>query len=49
MLEQLNLTLEEEKRHLLLQVNKLLEQNRDLLQHTLASKDHAFEDERMFK
>ena len=49
MLEQLNQTLEEEKQHLLMQVNKLLEQNREYFHHTLMSKDNAIEEERMFK
>lgn len=48
MLEQLNHTLEEEKKTLLLQVNKLLEKNQELLVKTLESKDQAFEEERMF-
>ena len=49
MLEQLNSTLEEEKRTLLGQVNKLLEQNQNILVKTLESKDQALEDERIFK
>lgn len=49
MLEQLNSTLEEEKRTLLGQVNKLLEQNQNILVRTLESKDQALEDERIFK
>ena len=49
MLEQLNSTLEEEKRTLLVQVNKLLEQNQNILVRTLESKDQALEDERIFK
>ena len=48
MLEQLNHTLEEEKKTLLLQVNKLLEKNQDMLVRTLENKDQAFEEERMF-
>ncbi len=47
MLEQLNLTLEEEKKTLLQQVNKMLEKNQELLVKTLESKDQAFEDERI--
>ena len=49
MLEQLNMTLEEEKKTLLTQVNKLLEQNQGLLVRTLESKDQALEEERHFK
>ena len=49
MLEQLNSTLEEEKRTLLGQVNKLLEQNQNILVRTLESKDQAIEEERIFK
>ena len=49
MLEQLNHTLEEEKRTLLVQLNKLLGQNQELLMKTLESKEIAFEDERLFK
>ena len=49
MLEQLTSTLEEEKRTLLGQVNKLLEQNQNILVRTLESKDQALEDERIFK
>ena len=49
MLEQLNYTLEEEKRTLLMQVNRLLEQNQSLLMRTLDSKDQALEEERVFK
>ena len=49
MFEQLNQTLEEEKRTLLVQVNKLLEQNQNILVKTLESKDQALEDERIFK
>lgn len=49
MLDQLNSTLEEEKRTLLGQVNKLLEQNQNILVKTLESKDQALEDERIFK
>ena len=48
MLDQLNHTLEEEKKTLLAQVNKLLEQNQNLLVKTLESKDQAFEEERIF-
>lgn len=49
MLDQLNQTLEEEKKTLLGQVNKLLEQNQNILVRTLESKDQALEDERIFK
>ena len=49
MLEQLNSTLEEEKKTLLGQVNKLLEQNQNILVRTLESKDQALEEERIFK
>ena len=49
MLEQLNNTLEEEKRVLRDQMNKLLSQNQDLLERTLDSKDQAIVEERMFK
>ena len=49
MLEQLKDTLEEEKKTLHLQVNKLLEQNQNLLMRTLDSKDQALEEERIFK
>ena len=47
MLEQLNHTLEEEKKTLLLQINKMMEKNQELLVRTLESKDQAFEDERI--
>ena len=49
MLEMLNNTLEEEKRTLLTQLNKLLEQNQELLVKTLETKDVAMEDERIFR
>ena len=49
MLEQLNQTLDEEKKTLLVQVNKLLEQNQTILVKTLEGKDQALEDERIFK
>lgn len=49
MLEKLNSTLEEEKKALLTQMNKLLEKNQELLVKTLETKDEAIEDERIFK
>lgn len=48
MLDKLNNTLEEEKRALLTQMNKLLEKNQELLVKTLETKDVAIEDERIF-
>lgn len=49
MLDKLNSTLEEEKKALLTQMNKLLERNQELLVKTLETKDVAMEDERIFK
>ena len=49
MLEKLNSTLEEEKRVLRDQMDKVMNQNQDLLVRTLDSKDQAIVEERIFK
>ena len=49
MLEQLTHTLDEEKKVLMDQLNKVLAHNQELLLRTLDNKDQAIEEERMFK
>lgn len=49
MLEQLNSTLEEEKRIMRDQLDRVMGQNQELLMKTLDSKDQAILDERIFK
>ena len=49
MQDQLLRTMEEENRNLLQQVNKLLEQNQQLLMKTLESKDQYLEEEKLFQ
>ena len=49
MLEKLNGTLEEEKRIMRDQMDKVMAQNQELLMRTLDSKDQAIVEERIFK
>ena len=49
MLEQLNSTMEEEKKILRDHLDRLMAQNQDLLVKTIDSKDQAIMDERIFK
>ena len=49
MLEQLNSTLEEEKRIMRDQLDRVMAQNQEMLMKTLDSKDQAILDERIFK
>ena len=49
MLEQLNRNLEEEKKILREQMDKIMSQNQEMLMRTLDSKDQAIVEERLFK
>ncbi len=49
MLEKLNYTLDEEKKHMHTRMTELYEQNKKLLEKTLETKDMHMEDERLFK
>ena len=49
MLEQLNNTLEEEKRIMRDQLDRVMAQNQELLMKTLDSKDQVILEERIFK
>ena len=49
MLEKLNSTLEEEKKVMRDQMDKVMSQNQELLMRTLDSKDQAIVEERIFK
>ena len=49
MLEQLNGTLEEEKKIMRDQLDRLMAQNQELLMKTLDTKDQVIMDERIFK